>query len=193
MKHWPSQLFPLTLLILLAGLTFWLQSTIEPDVAPSDSLNRHDPDAIAENFVVRRFDAQGQLRYRLSAPYMAHYPDDDTSTLQHPRLISLRTNAPTLKIQADQARVSSKGETVLLRQHVQLTRDGYAGKPPLIARMPELTVHPEQGLANTASPVQITQGNSWLKGIGMQVDQKAATFVLLSEVQGAYIRASKTP
>ncbi len=193
MKHGPSQLFPLTLLTVLASLTFWLQSTMEPDRAPSDSQARHDPDAIAENVVIRRFDEYGQLRYRLSTPYMAHYPDDDTSQLRQPLLLSFRPNAPTLTLRADRALVSGKGETVRLHENVQLTRAAQGNKPPLIARMPELTIYPEQGLANTRSPVHITQGNSWLKGIGMQVDQNAATFVLLSNVQGAYLRSPNTP
>ncbi|MDD2884624.1 MAG: LPS export ABC transporter periplasmic protein LptC [Dechloromonas sp.] len=193
MKHWPSQVFPLTLLALLAGLTFWLQSTIDPDLPPSDSKARHDPDAIAENFVVRRFDEQGLLRYRLTAPYMAHFPDNDSSTIRQPRLQAFRPGAPTLTLQADEADVSGKGETVQLHRNVLLTRAGQAGGPPLIARMPELTLYPEQGLAHTRSPVHITQGASWLKGVGMQVDQKASSFVLLSDVQGAYLRAPSSP
>lgn len=193
MKHWQSHLFPLSLLALLAGLTFWLQSTVDPEQAPSDSKARHDPDAIAENFVVRRFDEHGQVRYRFSAPYMAHYPDNDTSGIRQPRLQAFRPNAPTLSLQADEAVVTGKGETILLKKHVLLTRAGHAGTPPLVARMPELTIYPDQGLANTPSAVHITQGNAWLKGIGMQVDQNAATFVLLSNVQGAYLRSSSTP
>lgn len=31
---------------------------------------------MAENFLMRQFDDQGQVKYRLTAPYLEHYPDD---------------------------------------------------------------------------------------------------------------------
>ena len=93
MKHWPSQLFPIILLALLAGLTFWLQKVIGQDELVNDGKLRHDPDAIAENFMVRRFDDSGQVKYRLIAPYLVHYPDDDSSELTSPKLISYRPDA----------------------------------------------------------------------------------------------------
>ena len=56
MKHWPSQLFPIILLAVLAGLTFWLQKTVDRGDAPRDRTPRHEIDSKAENFVARRFD-----------------------------------------------------------------------------------------------------------------------------------------
>jgi lipopolysaccharide export system protein LptC len=68
---------------LLAGLTFWLQSGFAADDQPDTTASSATiPDAIAENFVARRFDQAGQLKYRPStAPYLVHYPDDDTSEI----------------------------------------------------------------------------------------------------------------
>ena len=54
MKHWPSQLFPVIVLLILAGLSFWLQSTVDRGETKNDGKFRHDPDATAENFTVRR-------------------------------------------------------------------------------------------------------------------------------------------
>lgn len=188
MKHWPSQLFPIILLAVLAGLSFWLQTTVEPEAPQPSGKLRHDPDAYAENFTLRRFDANGHLKYRLSAPYLVHYPDDDSSEVTSPTLISFRPGAPSVTVTSDHAKVSAKGETVYLWDKVSLFRAATADRPELLARMHDLTALPDKGFAFTKSPVVITQGKSWLQGIGAEIDNNKFTFVLQSHVTGLYIR-----
>lgn len=193
MKHWPSQLFPLILLTLLAGLSFWLQKAVEHDEPRRDGKLRHDPDAIAENFVVRRFDETGQLKYRLTAPYLEHFPDDDTSALKSPTLVAYRHDAPPFTLSAKHAKVSSKGETVYLWDDVSGIRAATADRPEMVARMPDLTIQPDAGFAFTHSPVEITQGQSWVKGVGATLDHNTSILVLQSQVTGLYIRPRATP
>ena len=127
MKHWPSQLFPIVILALLAGLTFWLQSRVAADITIHDGKLRHDPDAIAENFVARRFDQTGQLKYRLTAPYLVHYPDDDTSEITSPTLTSYRPKTPPVTVTADRAKLTAGGEIAYLRDNVRLSRAAMRG------------------------------------------------------------------
>lgn len=193
MKHWPSQLFPIVLLTILAGLTFWLQSAVDTGDVINDGKFRHDPDAMAENFVVRRFDDTGRVKYRLSAPYMVHFPDDDTSELKSPTLIAYRPEQPEITITADNAKVTSRGEVAFLWDNVKLSRAATASRPVLIARSPDLTVQTEAGYAFTNSPVEIREGQSWVTGVGAQIDQNASTFVLQSQVKGQYLRPRASP
>lgn len=193
MRNWSSQLFPIILLALLAGLSFWLQNAINIEESRRDGATRHDPDAIVDNFTVRRFDANGQVKYRLTAPYLEHFPDDDSSELRNPTLINFRPDAPSVSFTAQNALVTSRGETVFLWNDVRAVRAATADRPELQARMPDLTVHPELGTAFTNSPVEITMGQSRLKGVGAQMDSNAATFVLQSQVTGIYVRPGKTP
>lgn len=188
MKASSSQLFSITLLAALAGLTFVLQNTVDGDPAKNNGKARHDPDAMAENFEIRRFDTSGQLKYRLQAPYLLHFPDDDSSELHRPRLLALRQNGEPLELRANYARASAGGETVYLWDDVVATRPGVNGQAPTVARMPNLTVQPDLGYGFTDSPVRIDQGTSWLQGTGMRLDNNAATFTLLSQVQGSHIR-----
>lgn len=188
MKLASNQLFPVILLSLLAGLTFLLQNAVDHENPTSNGKLRHDPDAMAENFEIRRFDENGQLKYRLQAPYLVHFPDDDSSELRNPRLLALRNHGEPLELQARNARASSNGETVYLWDEVTATRPGSPGQATTIARMPDLTVQPDLGYGFTASPVRIEQGASWLQGTGMRLDNNAATFTLLSQVQGSHIR-----
>ena len=193
MKHWQGQLFPIVLAILLAGLSFWLKNAVNIEDPRRDGKLRHDPDAIAENFSVRRFDADGQVKYRLTAPWLEHFPDDDSSELRLPTLVHYRQDRPPLTISADNARVSSQGETIFLWENVQVVRAATAERPELLARMPDLIVQPDLGVAFTNSPVEITQGQSWAKGIGAHIDNNTSTFVLQSQVTGVYVRPDPTP
>jgi lipopolysaccharide export system protein LptC len=184
MRFGSSQLFVIVLLALLAGLSFWLQKTIaQPDVVHDGKL-RHDPDAMAENFEVRKFDERGMVKYRLNAPYMEHFPDDDTSELKSPILIHYRANAAPLTLSGKNAKVTSKGQTVYLWDDVKAVRAATPDRSEMVARMPDLTVQTEEGIAFTPSPVVITEDKSWAKGVGMRLDNNASTFELQSQVTG---------
>jgi lipopolysaccharide export system protein LptC len=193
MKNLPSQLFPIILLALLAGLTFWLQKTVGGEDPKPDGKLRHDPDAIAENVVVRRFDETGNVKFRLIAPHLVHFPDDDSSELKSPTLISYRPDAPSVTISADNARASSKGDTIYLWDNVNIVRAATPDRPEMVARMPDLTTQPDAGFAFTNSPVEITQGQSWIKGVGAHLDNNTSILVLQSQVTGLYIRPKATP
>jgi lipopolysaccharide export system protein LptC len=193
MKPWPSQTFPIILLALLAALTFWLQKTITGDETKHDGKLRHDPDAIAENFTVRRFDETGHLKYRLIAPYLAHFPDDDSSEIKTPTLISYRPDAPTVTITAKQATTTAKGETIYLTDDVIIHRAATAKRPEMLVRMAQLTAQPDSGLAFTDGPVEVIQGKSWIKGVGAHLDNNTSLLTLKSQVTGLYSRPRATP
>lgn len=184
MKSGSGQIFAIFLLALLAGLSFWLKKAVEPPSDAPSAKTRHEPDAIAENFTIRQYDAAGRVARRLSAPYMEHFPDDDSSELKSPKLVRHKPDTPDMTLTGDRARVTSKGETVLLEDNVIATRAATAERQQLVARMPDLTVKPNDGVAYTASPVEITEGPSWMKGIGMHIDNDTSTFKLQSEVTG---------
>ncbi len=193
MRHWPSQLFPIILLGALAGLTFWLQNVVNGSDGNHDGKLRHDPDAIAENAVVRRFDESGAVKYRLTSPYLEHFPDDDSTELKSPVLTSYRPKSPDVTVTARNARVTSRGEVAYLWDDVRVSRAATADRPELVALSPDLTVQVDAGIAFTGSPVEITQGQSWLTGVGVHIDNNASTFVLQSQVKGHYLRPRAKP
>jgi lipopolysaccharide export system protein LptC len=186
MKDWHSQLFPIVLLALLAGLTFWLQQSVSFTPPPSDGKFRHDPDAIAETFSIKRYDENGILRYRLVAPLLVHYPDDDSSLITSPTLVSYRPDAPPVTLSGRNAKLGAGGEVIFLWDEVSVRRAATADRSEMIATMPDLTVQPDAGFAFTSSPVEIRQGLSWMKGTGMELDNNKSTLVLQSQVTGMH-------
>lgn len=193
MRRSSGQLFPIFLLGFLAALSYWLQLAADLPDTRHDGKTRHDPDAIAENFSVRRFNETGQLQYYLTSPKMLHYPDDDSSVLSNAKLTYYRPGAPDLTIYGKSALVTAKGDTVYLTEEVVATRAPTVNRPELVATMPDLTVYPDKGIAETLSPVEITQGPTWIKGVGFSLDNNASVMHLNSQVTGLLFRNKQTP
>jgi lipopolysaccharide export system protein LptC len=193
MRNWPSQLFPIVLLSLLAGLSFILKSAVDRvELSTADKV-RHIPDAMAENFSILRLDENGQIKYRLIAPYMEHYPDDDSALVNAPTFVAYRPDAAPVIISGGHGKSTSGGDVVFLWEDVIVHREHSNARPAMLARTPDLTVQSETGFAFTSSPVHISQANAWLKGVGMELDNNQSTFVLRSQVTGLYYRPGTAP
>lgn len=91
MKRWGSALFPLSLLLVLTGLTFWLRYATELPQTKHDGKLRHDPDYIVTDAILRKIDLTGRLKYTLSATDIRHYPDDESTDMLKPNLVSFST------------------------------------------------------------------------------------------------------
>ncbi|MDQ5941384.1 MAG: lipopolysaccharide export system protein LptC, partial [Pseudomonadota bacterium] len=74
---------------------------------------------------------------------------------------------------------------------VQIKRDATPTRAALFGYMADLTIHTEEENASTKTPVLFTQGKSWLKGVGMHIDNKTQTYVLESQAVGQF--ESRTP
>jgi len=181
MKQWGSALFPLSLLLALAGLTFWLRYATELPSARHDGKNRHDPDYIITDGMLRKLDETGRLQYTLKAIDIRHYPDDETTDMLKPNLVYLYPTRPTVTMVAERGHSNEGGQQVDLSGDVQITRAASAKGEAMVAFTPDLTVLPDDEKAFTKSPVLITQGKSWVKGVGMQADTRAQTYVLESQ------------
>jgi lipopolysaccharide export system protein LptC len=186
MKHWGGALFPLSLLLVLTLLTFWLRYATELDEPVRDGRHRHDPDYILSDMVLRKLDQDGQLKYTLRAVEVRHYPDDDSTDLVRPDLVrqNREDDEPPLTIRGDRGHVTEDNERVDLYDNVQIYRPPVGKYEELTADMDELTVFPDDETAFTRSPVLITQGKSWVKGVGMRVDNRKQTYLIESRAVG---------
>ena len=182
MKHWGSAIFPLSLLLALAGLTFWLRYATELPAERHDGKNRHDPDYIITDATLHKIDLTGALTYTIKAPDIRHYPDDDTTDLIKPNVVYLNPARPPVTLSAERGHMDKAGKQVDLYGDVRIARAESAQDPAMTAFTPELTVLPDDEKAFTKSPVLITKGKSWLKGVGLQVDNRAQTYILESQV-----------
>jgi lipopolysaccharide export system protein LptC len=174
---------PALLLSLLAALTWWLDQKVQP-VGPHDGGSSADPDFVAENFEAKRMNEDGSERYSVVAKKMEHYPVDNSAVLEEPRLTHFDPDKGPVSIRANSGVVSSNGETVDFRDAVQVRRAPFGGDPEMTLTTSFLHVIPDKDLVLTDREVTLTHGNSTLKSVGLEFNNKTRQLKLLSNVKG---------
>jgi len=178
--------FPVALLAILAAVTVWLDREVQPPEAVADSKTRHDPDYIIENFSATRVGPDGRAQHTLHAKRMAHYPDDDTTHLDAPRLVSFRGKVESVTVTAKTALLSSNGENAYLTDDVRLVRAARDNNGELIVETTWLHVMPEAHTAQTDREVKISDANMLITAVGLELNSETRILKLLSNVRGRY-------
>ena len=179
--------FPLMLLSILALLTFWINHVVQPSKAKLDGSSRHDADYIMSNFVTTQTDVNGDLRYKLAALEMMHFPDDDTTNLQRPRYTQFAIGKAYTQAEGLRGYVSSDGEEVQLVDNVKITRQAFAEKGEMTVETEYLNIRPNDELVSTKSPVVIRQApKTVIYATGMIYEKKTRTVTLLHKVRAHY-------
>jgi lipopolysaccharide export system protein LptC len=189
-----TAVLPLILVAMLVAFTFWLDRLVQPIAKPGASVKRHDPDYLVDGLSARRMNPAGATAYTLSARKMVHYPDDDTTLLTDPRLVSLGAdgNAP-ITITSRQALVSSNGENVYFQDDVHVTRAAFGNASEMQMRTSYLHVIPDDNIAKTDRPVTITDDSTKVTASGLELDSDALLLKLSGRVHGVYDPAKAPP
>ncbi len=185
-----SNLFPLLLMVLLAALTYWLDRVVQSPAAAPNALLRHDPDYIVDKMLATRMDISGAIKNTLFAVRLVHYPDNDTTELTAPRLISHSRSSP-LTITAKSGLVSSNGESVYFRDSVRAVRAPYGEKSELVLETDYLHVLPDDNIARTDRAVTIADANMVINAVGMEMNSETQMLTLNAQVKGVYHNAKK--
>jgi len=178
--------FPVLLLALVAGVTVWLDQQVQPPERARDGKLRHDPDYVVDNFSATRIGPGGTARYTLSARRMVHYPDDDTTVLDAPKLVNFGLSNETVTVTSKSALLSSNGNDAYLLDDVRLVRSAYADKSELTLETSWLHVIPDDDLAQTDKPVKLFDANTLITSVGLEFNNQTRILKLLSNVRGTY-------
>ena len=181
-----TRLFPLALMLSLAGLTFWLDHQVSVEQGTHPSLRRHDPDYLVDNFTTTTYDRDGKVETVLSAAKMQHYPDDDSTELTAPRVLQARPAQPRYTARADRGKVSREGDEIFLYDNVVLVREADATRPE--ARMSTSFLHilRDRNLVRTDREVLFEEPGRSLKGRGMEYFNATRELLLHADVQGSF-------
>jgi len=185
--------FPLLLLAALAGLTFWLDRFVQPPGNGHGAVVRHDPDYIVDGLSAVRMAPDGSVKHSLFADRMVHFPDDDTTHLRLPRFVSYAPAQAPVTITAREALVSTEGENIYFHDDVLVTRAPYANRSELRLRTSYLHVIPDENIARTDRPVTITDANTTVHAVGLELNSETQVLRLLSRVKGTYHDPNKSP
>ncbi|MDH4285078.1 MAG: LPS export ABC transporter periplasmic protein LptC [Gallionellaceae bacterium] len=182
---------PLLPLLLILAAAYWLNQQVQPLPDSSSSEKRHDPDFIIDKFTATTYDEQGTPRFLMTAQKMTHYPDNDSTHLEEPRLTSFFPERPAVYATAKRGEVSSKGEEVFLHDDVRVVRAATPRQGEMVLTTSYLHVVPERDVADTNQPVTMTESLSVVHSVGMRLDHKIRTVQLLSQVKGYYAPAKR--
>lgn len=192
MKLRLSQIFPLILMFALALATLWLDRLVQLPPVPGKDKLRHDPDFIVERFTVTQMRATGHPESSLSAPRMLHYPDDESTILEHPRFLQLPLDRPAVEIVGKRGIVGKDGDLVRVEGEVRMTRAADGEHAAMVIETSALDIEPNSKIARSDEEVVITEGANQLRGVGMVVNGESREFELKSRVQGT-IQVKKRP
>lgn len=191
MKNLGTIAFPLTLVALLAAMTFWLERAANPQDPVRKAQKRHDPDFIVSEINIRHFGAAGEQKQSLLAATMTHYPDDDSTHITEPRLTYYKGRQNT-RMSAATARFTQDNKKLFLHGDVRLVKPAFQGLPATVMQTEALTVFPEQDIAQGTARVTITRGKSVVSGDSIQYNGNTSIAVLSGRVRGTFYRAKKS-
>jgi lipopolysaccharide export system protein LptC len=180
---------PVLLLGGLAALTYWLNAQIRVGEPAFDGSNRHDPDVFVENFRAINLDKDGRVRQSLDARRADHFPDDDKTALDGPRIAFTEADKPRLDVASDRAIVTGDREHAYFEGHVKAVREATsdaAGKTegPITFQSEFLHVIPKQDRIVTDREVKISEPRGTINSTGLEYDNKTKVLKLKSKVSG---------
>jgi lipopolysaccharide export system protein LptC len=182
----------LLLLALLATMSFWLDHKVQPQPRRPDGSTRHDPDFIIEGFSAVKMNPDGTRRYGLTAKRMVHFPDDNSTQLELPRLVYFDYQRAPVTVRSETAEAMQGGDDVYFRGDVQIIRSAYASNAELGVFTSFLHVIPDKDLAKTDKPVRMVEGNSTASSVGLEFNNVTREVKLLSEVKASYATPKHT-
>lgn len=178
--------WPLLLVLALLALSYWLDQQARPGPEQPDGVGRHDADAIMERFSAMRMSPEGVPAFVMTAQDMRHYPDDDSTILNTPRVTTLQPGQPPLHAVAQRGEVLQQGDEILLAGAVEVLREPTGQEGALTLQTESLHVLPQAQRVYTDRPVQVADAFHTVSAVGLEMDSAARTLKLLSRVRGEY-------
>lgn len=176
------RLYPLIALTVIAGASLWLDRATRVEEPAADGAVQTGPDFSATKTRIVGYAKDGSQRYELIADKLSHFPADDTTQLEQPRLTVFRDDT-AFYVSAVSGKVSPGGEQVDLAGDVLARRSRAEGLPELTLRTEALSVWPDPQRARTDQPVRLTQGNTTANALGMESDNLFGTLNLTGQVK----------
>lgn len=181
---------PLAILVLLAGLSFWIERSVNFS-ASGQASTRTDPEGIMENFDALRTDETGRPHYRLSARTLKHYSNSKLTELESPRFALLDAQASDVRVDAQQATVSADGNEVDLQGDVKVVRAGQGTQSDLTMNTARLLVYPDRDLLRAPGSVLINDATLNLRAGAMEYNARQRVIKLTGRVKARYISGRK--
>ncbi|HCU90510.1 MAG TPA: LPS export ABC transporter periplasmic protein LptC [Gammaproteobacteria bacterium] len=172
--------------VIFGALTFWLWQQLDETQGYIMPIGVHEPDYYIEDMVRNTLDENGALKNVLYADLVTHFPDDDTTELDRPRMEIYNGKSDPWYVIAESGWVSSGSEVVLLHGEVEIWRLDKTGNREFEVITSELRVLPQEQYAETSDPATITSKATISRTIGMRANFAHDRLELLKQVRSRH-------
>jgi lipopolysaccharide export system protein LptC len=180
---------PLLILLLLAGLSYWIEQSVQ--LSGDGGRTPHtDPEGIMDNFDALRTDLAGNPQYRLSAKRLKHYSGSRLTEMESPRFVHLDAEIGEVTATAIQATVSSAGDEVNLLGDVEVVRAAHAGRSAMTLRTQKVVLFPELKLMRAPGRVDVRDATLDASAGAMEYDANQRIVKLTGRVKARYLSGS---
>ena len=169
-------------LIIIAGLSYWLHDTLIMDDDEVLAKLAHHPDYYMKNFTTLKMKQDGTPKNHLTASYMAHYPDDNTTELDYPKLRIFRADKLPINVSADKGWVTSSNEVILLKGNVHLYQIEETGEMSLELITDDARVLIDKKYAETDKPATVISKKSTTNSTGIRINMQEHKMEFLNKV-----------
>ena len=176
-----AALFAVLLLVVIG--TGWFLDKQSVNRLPA-SVSETGPDSFVEDINLAVMDEQGQLKYRLKAEHMTHFPNEDLLRLTRPDIDVMHTDGTAWRIIAEHGEAATAGDRIWLLGAVDIRRPGSATDGSIHVVTRDLLVKPEEDMAETDNAATITGNRYEINALGMKAYFRTGTLELLSRVKG---------
>jgi lipopolysaccharide export system protein LptC len=183
-------LMPLSALVVLVILTFWLSSFVQPVNLKADGNARHDPDLVVEKFVAQKMNPEGEVQFVLRADRMSHYPDDDSSLLNAVLFTANAPGKPPLVANAPYGRFRGADDEITLDGGVLVESAETDRFPPLKLSTPKLTILPKKNTVLSKDGVLLESPGSRINAASFELNSQSR-MLMLNQVKGVLERITK--
>ncbi len=177
-----SRMNIILVLIAIAAISTWILHLLNIVDEEKPAASHHQADYFMQNFSTTSLDKNGILKQKLSADYMKHYPDDDTTELTRPVLEIYDPEKLPLFIRADQGWITSDNQVILLTGEVSFWQNNHDGIRKFDIYTNNVRVLTEQQYAESDQPVVFNARNSQVTATGFRAYFKESRIELLNNV-----------
>jgi len=182
---------PMTLLVLLALLTFWIDQSVNED-GKRNGTNLDEPDSVVESFLAVGTDVTGVPRYQLSAERLSHFSGSRLTLLDNPTLTHFHAKQGEMRISSSKASVTADGDKVVFTGQVNLLRPATVeGRNEMSMQTSYLEVQTEKSEAFTGQPVVIRQPGMEITATGLHLFADTRVLKLKGRVKAQYQNANR--
>lgn len=183
-----SAWFPLLLLAVLAGLTFWLDRLVQPPAGAGIARTSQEPDYVVDGLSAVRMDPHGRIQHTLRAKKMTHYAEDDLTLLVEPQFVTFGEGRSPVTVTSRRATVSGNGEDVYFEDSVRVVRAPYANRTELVLETSYLHLIPDAHIAKTNRPVTVRDASGVVTASGLELNSETRMLKLEGRVKGTFHR-----